>query len=187
MLDSFAARPCALVVLGKLVWPNSQSGIFAVRKSSWVVSGSVLILMGLLTTAQAQEAPPALPANSPAQAEKKPQAAPELTHRFLDLTNVALFWGVAGGRTLDYLSSQHFRAKGINERLLSNRLVDNQPLFAAVEAAGTAGSIAVAYLLHRTGHHKIERWVSIIHISVGVGASVRNYLLKPDSPSRLPM
>jgi len=95
---------------------------------------------------------------------------------------MALFVGVAGGRALDYASSQHFRGKGINERLLSNSLVDNRPLFAAVEAAGTAGSIAVAYLLHRTGHHKMERWVSIVHISVGVGGSVRNYLLRPAPP-----
>jgi len=157
------------------------------RASAWVISGSVLILlMGSLATVQAQEAPPALPSKSPAQAEKKPRAGDEQTHCFWGRTNMALFVGVGGARALDYVSSRHFRGKGINERLLSNSLVDNRPLFAAVEAAGTAGSIAVAYLLHRTGHHKMERWVSIVHISVGVGGSVRNYLLRPDPPPAPP-
>jgi len=153
------------------------------RASSWVISGSVLILlMGSLATVQAQEAPPALPSKSPAQAEKNPPAGDESAHRFWDRKNAALFAGVGGARALDCVSSMDFRGKGINERFLSNSLVDNRPLFAAVEAAGTVGSIAVAYLLHRTGHHKMERWVSIVHISVGVGGSVRNYLLRPDPP-----
>jgi hypothetical protein len=157
------------------------------RTSSWVVSGSVLILLiWSLATVQAQEAALALASKSPAQVEEKSPAGDESAHRFWDRTNVALFAGVGGARALDHVSSQYFRGKGIDERLLSNSLVDNRPLFAAVEAAGTAGSIAVAYLSHRTGHHKIERWVSIINISVGVGGSVRNYLLQPDPPPAPP-
>ena len=89
-----------------------------------------------------------------------------------------LFAGVGAGRTLDYLSTRHLRDRGINEWLLSNSVVDNKPLFAGIEVAGVAASIGVSYLFHRSGHHKIERWVSIVHIGVGFGDSARNYTLK---------
>ena len=103
----------------------------------------------------------------------------ESKHRFLDRTNLLLFAGVAAVRTLDYTSTQHFRHLGNNEVLLTNSVVDNKPLFAGIEVAGTALSIGVAYWLHRTGHHKLERWVSIVHIGVGAFGDIHNYSLGP--------
>lgn len=146
----------------------------------------LLTWMGSLSMTQAQDAPPSRPVEAAAPTETKPISHEAPEHRFWDRKNAGLFAGVAGARALDYASSRYFRGERINERLLSNDLVDNRPLFAAVEAAGVAASIGAAYLFHRTGHHKIERWVSIIHISVGVGGSVRNYLLQPDPPPALP-
>lgn len=90
-----------------------------------------------------------------------------------------LFVGVAAARALDYTSTQHFRRLGDHEVLLSNSIVDNKPLFAGIEVAGTALSIGAAYWLHRTGHHKLERWVSIVHIGVGVVGDAHNYSLGP--------
>jgi hypothetical protein len=121
-------------------------------------------------------APLTVPSTSPA-------AAP---HRFWDAKNAALFAGVAGARALDYASTQHFRRKGVNEVLLTNAIVDNKPLFAAIEVSAVAASIGVSYLFHRTGHHKIERWVSGIHISVGTAGSIRNFGLKPNQPASTP-
>ena len=115
----------------------------------------------------------------PVHAAKLPPA----DHHFLDRTNVELFAGVAAVRALDYASTRHFRARGANEVLLSNAIVDNKPLFEWIEAAGAAASIAVSYWLHRTGHHKIERWVSIVHIGVGGFGDIRNYTLTGSSPS----
>ena len=80
-------------------------------------------------------------------------------------------------RALDYASTRHFRARGANEILLSNSTVDNKPLFAGIEVAGTAASILMSYAFHRTGHHKLERWVSIVHIGVGAFGDARNYTL----------
>lgn len=82
-------------------------------------------------------------------------------------------------RALDFTSTEHFRRQGNNEVLLTNSIVDNKPLFAGIEVAGTALSIGVAYWLHRTGHHKLERWVSIIHISAGAFGDIHNYSLRP--------
>ncbi len=100
-------------------------------------------------------------------------------HKFWDKENIYLFCGVGGARMLDYASTRHLRDNGDYEWLLSNSIVDNRPLFVGIELAGTAVSIGVSYAFHRTGHHTLERWVSIAHIGVGVGGSIRNYLLKP--------
>ena len=107
-------------------------------------------------------------------------------HRFWDRENVLLFAGVGAVRMLDYASTQHFRSQGVDEWLLSNDIVDNKPLFLGIELAGVAASIGVSYLLHRTGHHKVERWISFIHIGVGVAGSIRNYTLSAPSPSAYP-
>jgi len=120
--------------------------------------------------------PTATPAAAKPPASSKTQAQP---HKFWDTENIWLFTGVGATRILDYASTRHFRDQGNDEWLLSNSIVDNRPLFVGFELAGTAASIGVSYLFHRTGHHSLERWVSIAHIGVGVGGSVHNYLLKP--------
>ncbi|HET7101675.1 MAG TPA: hypothetical protein VFJ52_11030 [Terriglobia bacterium] len=114
-----------------------------------------------------------------AQVQRQPARLPRATHRFFDRTNLMLFAGVAAVRTLDYTSTQHFRRLGNKEVLLTNSIVDNKPLFAGIEVAGTALSIGTAYWLHRTGHHKLERWVSIVHIGVGAFGDAHNYSLGP--------
>jgi len=105
--------------------------------------------------------------------------SPEQPHKFWDTENILLFTGVGGARMLDYASTRHLRNQGNDEWLLTNSVVDNRPLFVGIELAGTGASIGVSYLFHRTGHHSLERWVSIAHIGVGVFGSVRNYRLKP--------
>ena len=106
------------------------------------------------------------------------------SHPFWDKENILLFAGVGTGRALDYASTRHFRNRGVNEWFLTNSIVDNRPLFAGIEVAGVAASIGVSYLFHRSGHHKLERWVSIVHLGVGIGGSAWNYTLKPSTPSR---
>jgi hypothetical protein len=123
-----------------------------------------------------QGTPAAAPATAKPPAKSKMQAQP---HKFWDTENIYLFTGVGATRMLDYASTRHLRNNGDQEWLLSNSIVDNRPLFVGIELAGTAASIGVSYLFHRTGHHSLERWFSIVHIGVGVGGSIHNYLLKP--------
>jgi hypothetical protein len=125
--------------------------------------------------AQDNPAAAAHPTRKPA-AKSAIQASP---HKFWDKENICLFAGVGGARMLDYASTRYLRGQGNNEWLLSNSIVDNRPLFVGIELAGTAASVGVSYLFHRTGHHTLERWVSIAHIGVGVGGSIRNYSLTP--------
>jgi hypothetical protein len=99
-------------------------------------------------------------------------------HAFWDKTNDWLFAGVGAARTLDYFSTLNMRRRHRQEILLTNDVVDDHPAFAIVEAAGTGLSIGASYLFHRYGHHKLERWTSIVHIGLATTGSVRNYCLQ---------
>lgn len=149
-----------------------------------VVCGLLVFQVSLISDLRAQkEEPPKPDRQATSQTAPSPTARKESTHRFWDATNAALFAGVGGARALDYASTRDMRSRGVNEVLLSNSIVDNRPLFVGIEAAGTALSIGVSYLFHRAGHHRLERWVSIVHIGVGVGGSIRNFNLKPTTAS----
>lgn len=104
-------------------------------------------------------------------------------HSFWDGTNGWLFAGTGAARTLDYFSTLNMRRRGRQEIFLTNDAVDNHAAFAAIEVAGTGVSIGAAYLFHRTGHHKLERWTSIVHISAATTGAVRNYCLKTAHPA----
>ncbi len=138
-----------------------------------------LLLASLLAVACSASAQQASPGENPSGVATAGRAGSTKSaasvHKFWDGENVALFAGVAAVRALDFTSTQHFRERGVNEILLTNSIVDNKPLFATIEVAGTAASIAVSYALHRTGHHRAERWVSIVHIGVGTFGDIRNY------------
>ena len=103
---------------------------------------------------------------------------PRATHRFWDRTNDLWFAGVGASRALDYASTLNLRRRGLDEVFLTNSIVDHHPLFGGIEAAAIATSIGVSYLFHRTGHHRLERWTSIIHFGLTVGGAARNYALK---------
>jgi hypothetical protein len=108
-------------------------------------------------------------------------AAPQ-EHAFWDRTNIALFSGIAVTRGMDYASTRNFQARGRQEILLPQDVVNNSAGFAALEAAATMTSVGMSYLLHRTGHHTLERWLSIGHISVTGFGDVRNYALESRHP-----
>jgi hypothetical protein len=103
-------------------------------------------------------------------------APPE--HAFWDRTNLLLFSGIAFTRGMDYASTRNFQARGRQEILLPDDVVNNSAGFASLEAAATMTSIGISYLLHRTGHHTLERWLSIGHIGVTGFGDVRNYALE---------
>jgi hypothetical protein len=103
-------------------------------------------------------------------------------HRFWDGTNILLFSGVAVFRGLDYASTRNFQARGRTEVLIPDDVVNNSAGFAALEAASAATSVGISYIFHRTGHHKMERWLSIGHISVTGFGVAWNYSLKSKHP-----
>ncbi len=112
--------------------------------------------------------------------EKPKPAAP--VHSFWDKKNILLFSGVGVFRGLDYASTKNMLARGREEILIPDDVVNSPAGFPALEAAGTATSIGISYIFHRTGHHKMERWVSIVHIGVTGFGVARNYSLKSKHP-----
>jgi len=121
-------------------------------------------------------------AGSAVLSAKKRSFRAEKTHRFWDKENAWLFGSVGAARTLDYFSTLNMRRRGRQEIFLTNDAVDNHAAFAAIEAAATGASIGAAYLFHRYGHHKLERWTSFVHIGLATSGSVRNYCLKTARP-----
>ena len=107
-------------------------------------------------------------------------------HHFWDKKNDWLFAGVGATRTFDYFSTLNLRRRGDQEILVTNDVVDNHAAFAVVEAAGTGVSIGVSYLFHRYGHHKLERWTSVVHFGLATTGAVRNYCLKTAHPKTTP-
>jgi hypothetical protein len=105
------------------------------------------------------------------------------SHRFWDKKNAWLFAAVGASRTLDYFSTLNMRRRGRDEILLTNDVVDNHAAFALIEVAATGASIGASYLFHRFGHHKLERWTSLIHFGAATTGAVRNYCLKTAHPA----
>jgi len=142
--------------------------------------------MASISAAQ-QPQPPRDADQSPTPAQiPSPQSSPSQApppHVFWDRTNLLLFSGVGIFRGLDYASTRNFQARGREEVLIPDDVVNNSAGFASLEAAGTAASMGLSYWMHRAGHHKVERWISIVHIGVTGFGVVRNYSLKSKHPA----
>src|SRR5260370_39272412 len=133
---------------------------------AWLRLWPVLLLLSLPLTAQMAES---------RGSATEPPPAPVPQHRFWDRTNILLFSGVAVSRGLDYTSTQHFLARGNNEVVIPDDIVNNSAGFAALEAAGGATAGGVSYNFYRTGEHKMGRWRLIRDISVTRGGVVAYY------------
>jgi hypothetical protein len=135
---------------------------------------TLLLSTSLLLASSAQAQQPAPPPRAPTP----PTQPPLPPHAFWDRTNILLFSGITVFRALDYASTRNFQARGREEVLIPDDVVNNAAGFASLEAAGTVTSIGLSYWMHRMGHHKIERGISILHIGVTGFGVVRNYSLK---------
>jgi hypothetical protein len=159
--------------------------LFCRRNTGWrllVLLFGASILGGGGSSVLAQEPAQTLATIEAAQTPKATAPSGESkthqTHRFWDKENDWLFAGVGASRTLDYFSTLNLRRRGRQEILITNDAVDNHAAFAVIEAAGTGVSIGASYLFHRYGHHKLERWTSIVHIGLTTSGAIRNYSLK---------
>lgn len=163
-------------------------GGFRPSLRNWLLSVLVAGLLVIVPVCSAQQPGsagsdshllPALDEDTPTMpVEPAPISVAPETHAFWDRENILLFSGVAVFRGLDYASTRNMQARGRKEILLAPEVVNNSAAFASLEAAGTMTSVGISYIFHRTGHHKLERWISIGHISVTGFGVVRNYCLE---------
>ncbi len=98
----------------------------------------------------------------PVFAAKLPEAP---SHKFWDGQNRILFAGVAASAAADFAVTRANLQNGGQELNPVTRVFSGSTAGLAVNFAGeTAGVIGLSYLFHKTGHHKLERFVSMADI-----------------------
>jgi hypothetical protein len=121
-------------------------------------------------------------ATSPALAPKPfvtaAQEAPQ-RHNFWDNKNRALFATVAGFGAADFFVTRANLGNGGRELNPVTRIFSGStPGLVVNFSLETGGIIGASYLFHKTGHHKLERIVSVVNIggsaaALGYGLSHR--------------
>ena len=137
----------------------------------------LLVFLGLCRPALAQQVsfsllqPPAIQPN-PMVKTVEPLALPEShRHRFWDRKNTVLFATSAAFTTADFVVTRNNLRNGGQELNPVTRMFSGSTAGLAVNFAGEAvGVVAVSYFFHKTGHHKLERAVSILNIGSSASA-----------------
>ena len=92
-------------------------------------------------------------------------------HKFRDRENKVLFFTAAGLNGADFAITRSNLQGGGRELNPVVRIFGRSTAGLAVNFAGeTAGVMSVSYFFHKTGHHKLELWVSIVNIRTSAGA-----------------
>jgi hypothetical protein len=109
---------------------------------------------------------------NPMQKSVEPMTLPKAPrHRFLDRDNIFLFTTNAAFSTADFIVTRNNLRGGGQELNPVTRLFSGSTAGLAVNFAGeAAGVVAVGYLFHKTGHHKLERAVSLLNICSSASA-----------------
>jgi hypothetical protein len=96
--------------------------------------------------------------------------APEM-HRFWDGENSILFAASAAFSTADFIATRdNLRNGGRELNPITRVFTGSTPMLAMNFAGETAGVIGLSYFFHKTGHHKLERAVSMLNISSSAAA-----------------
>jgi hypothetical protein len=135
------------------------------------------LLFGFCGTALAQQVSLALvrlESIEPAPFVKsgKPATLPDApSHRFWDRKNNLLFATSAAFSTADFFVTRNRLRNGGQELNPVTRVFAGSTAGLAVNFAGeTVGVVGLSYLFHRTGHHKLERAVSLVNIGASAAA-----------------
>ncbi len=115
--------------------------------------------------------PPSMAPSSPV-APSQPTTLPEVpSHRFWNRENSFLFVASAAFNAADFVVTRDNLREGGKELNPVTRVFSGSTAGLAVNFAGeTAGVVALSYFFHKTGHHKMERAVSMVNIGSSAGA-----------------
>lgn len=101
----------------------------------------------------------------------QPATLPEASHRFWDRENSFLFAASATFNAADFIVTRDNLRGGGRELNPVTRMFSGSTTGLAVNFAGeTAGVVALSYFFHKTGHHKLERAVSMLNIGSSAAA-----------------
>lgn len=144
------------------------------RQSSNLVISALTLLAALLfgSPAFAQGPLPDAPTPSSGLVEPvvvRPRA--EGQHKFWDPENRTLFVAVVATSAADFAVTRANLQSGGQELNPVVRLFGKSTAGLAVNFAGEAACVVSAsYFFHKTGHHKLERAVSMLNIGASTGA-----------------
>jgi hypothetical protein len=137
----------------------------------------LLVISGLCGPALAQQVSFALlqPASiepNPMVKSVEPVTLPEApSHRFWDRENTFLFATNAAFSTADFIATRNNLRNGGQELNPVTRVFSGSTAGLAVNFAGEAvGVVGLSYIFHKTGHHKLERAVSVLNIGSSASA-----------------
>ena len=109
---------------------------------------------------------------APTQTSARPAAIPDAKcHRFWDRENSLLFATNAAFSAADFVvTSDNLRAGGQELNPVTRVFSGSTPVLAVNFAGETAGVVGLSYFLHKIGHHKLERVVSMMNIGSSAAA-----------------
>ena len=154
-----------------LMIPGKSSGLFI------PIAVTLLSVFGICPTSVAQgplpDEPMPVPVIEHASAFISPPQPMTTEHKFWDRENKVLFFAAAALNGADFAITRSNLQGGGRELNPVVRMFGRSTAGLAVNFAGeTVGVISVSFFFHKTGHHKLERWVSIVNIgpsAVAVG------------------
>jgi hypothetical protein len=116
--------------------------------------------------------PPIQPAVQPAFSLVSPAPVRmDRSHKFWDKQNYALFAASAALSGADFAVTRSNLQNGGREMNPVVRMFGNSTTGLAVNFIGeNVGVVGVSYFFHKTGHHKLERAVSMLNIGASSGA-----------------
>ena len=123
----------------------------------------------LLASISTPEAPaPVVVAVSPVVATRSSAIS---EHKFLDRQNSVLFVAAAASNAADFAVTRANLQSGGRELNPVVRMFGTSTPGLAMNFIGeTAGVISLSYFFHKTGHHKLERAISLVDIGGSMGA-----------------
>jgi len=100
-----------------------------------------------------------------------PPSRPETSHKFWDKPNQILLAAAAASNAADFAVTRANLQSGGRELNPIVRTFGRSSAGLAINFAGeTVGVISLSYFFHKTGHHKLERAVSLVNIGSSAGA-----------------
>ncbi len=93
------------------------------------------------------------------------------SHRFWDRENAILFAAAGGMATADFFMTRaNLQSGGRELNPITRVFAGSTPTLALNFGLETSGVMGMSYILHKTGHHKLERMVSLVNIGSSAGA-----------------
>ena len=142
--------------------------------TSFRLSVAVLTMSGIFCPALLGQGPaPDAPGRSvePASMAFSTSTSVAEDHKFWDRDNKVLFAASAAFSAADFAVTRANLQHGGRDLNPVVRFFGPSTAGLAVNFAGeTAGVIGVSYLLHKTGHHKLERMFTMVNIGSSAGA-----------------